>query len=149
MILRTDSSISAIYGFDHKKRVVRPLFSSGVSAGFPSPAEDYIEQRLDLNELLIHHPAATFFVRVNGDSMNGAGILHNDILVVDRSLEPASGRIVIAVVDGEFTVKRLFIDGDICRLVAENPEYPAVEMSEGTSCEVWGVVTSSIHQFIE
>ena len=147
MPMRTDSSISEIYGFDQKKRVVRPLFSSGVSAGFPSPAEDYIEQHLDLNELLIRHPAATFFVRVNGDSMTGAGIIHDDILVVDRSLEPVSGRIVIAVVDGEFTVKRLFVDGDSCRLVAENPAYPAVEMSEGASCEVWGVVTSSIHQF--
>lgn len=147
MIPRSGSSISAIYGFDHKRRVVRPLFSSGVSAGFPSPAEDYIEQRLDLNELLIHNPAATFFVRVNGESMIGAGIMHEDILVVDRSLEPVSGRIVIAVVDGEFTVKRLFIDGDSFRLVAENPEYPAVKMSEGISCEVWGVVTSSIHQF--
>ncbi|MCG2775678.1 MAG: translesion error-prone DNA polymerase V autoproteolytic subunit, partial [Desulfobacterales bacterium] len=77
----------------------------GVSAGFPSPADDYIQGRLDLNELMIQHPAATFFVRVAGDSMIGAGIHHDDILVVDRSLEPASGKVVIAVVNGDLTVK--------------------------------------------
>ncbi len=141
------SSVAEICGFEQRTRVVRPLYSCGVSAGFPSPAEDYIEQRLDLNELLVQNPAATFFVRVNGDSMTGAGINHNDILVVDRSLEPANGRIVIAVIDGEFTVKRLVKHGDTCRLVAENPDYPPIEITEDSSCEIWGVVTSSINQF--
>ena len=147
MTLRTDSSIYAIYGFDQKRRVVRPLFSSGVSAGFPSPAEDYIEQRLDLNELLIRHPAATFFVRVNGDSMTGAGINHDDILIVDRSLEPLHGKIVIAIVDGEFTVKRLFKDAETCKLIAENPDYSPIDITEESGCEIWGVVTSSINRF--
>lgn len=124
-----------------------PLYSCGVSAGFPSPAEDYIEQRLDLNELLINKPSATFFVRVNGESMTGAGINHNDILIVDRSLEPVSGKIVIAIIDGEFTVKRMIRDSYSCKLVAENPDYPPIEISAESSCEVWGVVTSSIHQF--
>jgi DNA polymerase V len=146
MTLR-ENSIAEIYGFEHKARVVRPLFSSGVSAGFPSPAEDYIEQRLDLNELLIQNPSATFFVRVNGDSMTGAGINHNDILIVDRSQDPINGKIVIAIIDGEFTVKRLLKDGDSCRLVAENPDYPAIEITEDSFCEIWGVVTSSINQF--
>ncbi|MEN8135452.1 MAG: translesion error-prone DNA polymerase V autoproteolytic subunit [Thermodesulfobacteriota bacterium] len=142
-----DVSISAIYGFDRKTEVIRPLFSCGVSAGFPSPAEDYIEQRLDLNELLIQNPAATFFVRVNGDSMQGAGINHDDILIVDRSMEPASGKIVVAVIDGEFTVKRLYKNDNSCRLVAENPDYPAIEVTEESGCEVWGIVTSAIHQY--
>ena len=101
-------TISAIYGFDRKSDLKRPLFACGVSAGFPSPADDYIQGRLDLNELMIQHPAATFFVRVSGDSMIGAGIHHDDILVVDRSLDPASGKVVIAVVNGDLTVKRLF-----------------------------------------
>jgi DNA polymerase V len=142
-----ENSIAGIYGLEQKARLVRPLFSSGVSAGFPSPAEDYIEQCLDLNELLIQNPSATFFVRVNGDSMTGAGINHDDILIVDRSLEPVSGKIVIAIVEGEFTVKRLFKDGDTCKLLAENPAYPPLEISEESSCEIWGVVTSSINQF--
>lgn len=147
MPLRTDSSITGIYGFDQQAEVMRPLFSCGVSAGFPSPAEDYIERQLDLNELLIQKPSATFFVRVNGDSMTGAGINHNDILVVDRSLDPVSGKIVIAIIDGEFTVKRMIRDDYSCKLVAENPDYPPIEITEESSCEVWGVVTSSIHQF--
>lgn len=140
-------SVSEIYSFEQKTHVVRPLFSSGVSAGFPSPAEDYIERKLDLNELLIQNPSATFFVRVNGDSMTGAGINHDNILIVDRSLEPISGKIVIAIVNGEFTVKRLVKKGDFYKLVAENPNYPPIDVSEESSCEIWGVVTSSINQF--
>jgi DNA polymerase V len=144
---KPEVTISAVYGFERTTMIIRPLFSSGVSAGFPSPAEDYIEQRLDLNELLIKNPAATFFVRVNGDSMQGVGIAHGDILIVDRSLEPASGKIVVAVIDGEFTVKRLHIDAHSCLLLAENPDYPAIEVTEESGCEVWGVVTGAIHQF--
>ena len=106
MQIKTDTSITAVYGCDPKTGIKRPLFSSGVSAGFPSPADDYIDRQLDLNELLIKKPAATFFIRVAGDSMIGAGIHHDDILIVDRSLEPANNKIVIAVVDGELTVKR-------------------------------------------
>ncbi len=130
------SSISAIYAFKQRSHLVRPLFSSGVSAGFPSPAEDHIEKKLDLNEFLIQHPAATFFVRVNGDSMTGAGINHDNILIVDRSLEPVNKKIVIAIINGEFTVKRLLKKEGYCRLVAENPAYPPVEISEESSCEI-------------
>jgi DNA polymerase V len=143
--IRTDATIGAILGFTPKPALQLPLFLCRVSAGFPSPAEDHIEKRLDLNELLIKHPAATFFVRVAGDSMTGAGINHNDILVVDRSLEPANGKVVIAVLNGELTVKRLYRNGGSFRLVADNPAYPALELSEGESCEIWGVVTSVIH----
>jgi DNA polymerase V len=147
MTLRTDASIAAVYGVERKERLARPLFLSGVSAGFPSPAEDYVDRALDLNELLIKHPAATFFVRVAGDSMVGAGIHHNDILIVDRSLEAASGRIVIAVVGGELTVKRLVHDKNGSRLVAENPNYPPIPLTEESGCEIWGVVTGLVHQF--
>jgi DNA polymerase V len=106
-----------------------------------------VDRKLDLNELLIKNPAATFFVRVAGDSMTEAGINHDDILVVDRSLEPVSGSIVIAVYEGELTVKRLIRDKIGTRLVAENPEYPPLEISGENGCEIWGVVTSVVHQF--
>ncbi|MBU0967778.1 MAG: translesion error-prone DNA polymerase V autoproteolytic subunit [Proteobacteria bacterium] len=142
---RLAPSIAGIYRFEKKSQVLRPLFSSGVSAGFPSPADDYIDRELDLNEYLITNPAATFFVRVAGDSMIGAGINHDDILIVDRSIEPVSGRIVIAIVDGELTVKRLIKNGDCCRLVAENPLYPPTEIEKEMELEVWGVVTCAIH----
>ena len=143
---RLAPAIAGIYRFEKKCQVLRPLFCSGVSAGFPSPADDYIDRELDLNEYLITNPAATFFVRVAGDSMIGAGINHDDILIVDRSLEPASGRIVIAIVDGELTVKRLVKTEDCCRLVAENPLYPPTEIEKEMELEVWGVVTCAIHR---
>ncbi len=145
--MRTDSSIAAIHGLDQKTRVVRPLFSCSVSAGFPSPADDYIDRRLDLNELLITNPAATFFVRAAGDSMIGAAINHDDILIVDRSLAATSGKIIIAVIDGELTVKRLAQTATSCTLMAENPNYPDLEINEESDFQVWGVVTSVIHQF--
>lgn len=147
MQIQTDESISAVYGVEQKTPVRRPLFLSGVSAGFPSPAEDYIDRKLDLNELLIKNPAATFFVRVAGDSMTGAGINHDDILIVDRSLEALSGRIVIAVYNGELTVKRLIHDKDSIRLVAENPAYAPLVIDRDNGCEIWGVVTAVVHQF--
>ena len=107
MIPKCDASITEIYGFDQKRKIIRPLFMCGVSAGFPSPADDYIERLLDLNELLIKNPPATFFVKVAGDSMTGAGINDGDILIVDRSIEATNRKIVIAAVNGELTVKRL------------------------------------------
>jgi DNA polymerase V len=145
--MQTDNSIAAVYELEHKSTIRRPLFLSGVSAGFPSPAEDYVDRKLDLNELLIKNPAATFFVRVAGDSMTGAGIHHDDILIVDRSLEPVSGNIVIAVYNGELTVKRLRQKGGKACLAAENPSYSPLVISEENECEIWGVVTSVVHQF--
>lgn len=122
-----------------------PLYATKVAAGFPSPADDYVEGQLDLNSHLVKHPAATFFVRVAGDSMIGAGIHPGDILVVDRSLEPVNGKIVIAVLNGELTVKRLRRrDGVVC-LVAENEHYPRIPIHEETDFMIWGVVTSVIH----
>lgn len=121
-----------------------PLFLSKVSAGFPSPADDYTEARLDLNERLVRHPAATFFVRVEGDSMIGVGIHSGDILIVDRSIEPTDKSIVVAVLHGELTVKRLRRKHGRVRLEAENPDYPAIEIPEGEELVIWGVATSSI-----
>lgn len=123
-----------------------PLFSEGVKAGFPSPADDYVEKLLDLNELMIAHPAATFFVRAEGDSMEGAGIFSGDILVVDRSLDAASGKIVIAVVNGEFTVKRFVIKKEALYLVAEHPRYAPIKITPEIDFLVWGVVTFVIHK---
>ena len=145
--MKTDASIATIFEVDRKTKVIRPLFTSGVSAGFPSPAEDHIERKLDLNELLIQHPAATFFVRVAGDSMKDAGINHDDILVVDRSLEATNGKIVIAIVNGELTVKRLERNRTSCNLVAANSDYSPIEITEDFDFSIWGVVTSVIHQF--
>lgn len=122
-----------------------PLCASPVRAGFPSPADDYIEGRLDLNEHLIHHPAATFFVRAEGDSMLRVGIHHGDLLLVDRSLEPADGSVVVAAVDGELVVKRLRLRRTGPVLVAEGEGYPELVIGEGQRFQVWGVVSNVIH----
>lgn len=122
-----------------------PLFASRVAAGFPSPADDHLEDGLDLNEHLIRRPAATFFVRVKGNSMIGAGIHHGDLLVVDRSLEPKSGTVVIAVVNGELTVKRLRLENGRLWLMPENPEYVPLEIQDGMELMIWGVVAHVIH----
>ena len=122
-----------------------PLFLERVSAGFPSPADDYMEDRLDLNRHLVKHPAATFFVRASGDSMRGAGIHSGDILVVDRSLEPVNNSVVIAVINGELTVKRIMKSREKLFLIPENESYRPIEIRDGMDFEVWGVVTTVIH----
>ncbi|MFA6014994.1 MAG: translesion error-prone DNA polymerase V autoproteolytic subunit [Gallionellaceae bacterium] len=125
-----------------------PLFSHKVAAGFPSPADDYIQGRLSLDEHLIAHKEATFFVRAIGNSMVGAGIFDGDLLVVDKSLTPASGDIVIALVDGDLTVKRFIKRGDKIVLKPENPRYTEIEFKDGQELQVWGVVTAAIKKFI-
>lgn len=120
--------------------------ASKISAGFPSPAQDYVEGRLDLNEHLIQHEASTFFVRADGYSMIGAGIHPDDILIVDRALEATHNRIIIAIVDGELTIKRLVLKDDECWLVPENQDYPPIRIHEGLDFVVWGVVTYVIHK---
>ena len=125
-----------------------PVFISKIAAGFPSPADDYVERRLDLNQYCIHHPEATFFLRVSGHSMTGAGIYDNDILVVDRSLKAVHGKIVIAILDGEFSVKRLSREGGAgghLALLPENRDFPRIEVKEGQELEIWGVATFVIH----
>lgn len=131
-----------------KTKRALPVLESSVRAGFPSPAEDYIEGSLDLNRHLIRHPAATFIVRVEGESMTGAGIFPGDLLVVDRSVEPVDGHVVIAVLDGELTVKRLKGRCGAWRLVAEHPDFPPIPMPNdeegGQTSAIWGVVIHSV-----
>jgi len=143
---KTDGSIKAVYSPQVGKKLVRPLMASKIPAGFPSPAQDYVEGRLDLNEHLIMHEASTFFVRADGYSMIGAGIHPDDILIVDRALEAAHNRIIIAIVDGELTVKRLKIEADEYWLVPENNDYPPLRIHEGIDFTIWGVVTYVIHK---
>jgi len=137
--------VKAIYQPDQSTKCNRPLFLVPVSAGFPSPAEDYIEGNLDLNTYLIKHPAATFFVKVSGNSMIDAGIHDGDILIVDRSLKPADKKVVIAVVNGELAVRRIRVTKGKVVLVPENEHYEPLYVEEEMSFEVWGVVTNVIH----
>lgn len=121
-----------------------PLYSCSVSAGFPSPADDHIESKLDLNSHLIKNPSASFFLRVSGESMIGAGINEGDLLVVDRSIPATNGKIVIAAVSGELTVKRLHIGKNGTFLLPENPAYSPITVSDDTL--IWGVVTYVVHK---
>jgi len=123
------------------------LFASRIEAGFPSPADDYIESNLDLNEYLVKNPPATFFVRVSGESMIDAGIHPDDLLIVDRSLTPQSGQIVIAVLNSEFTVKRLVKKDGVFWLMPENKKFKPYQINDGDDVLIWGVVTNVIHKF--
>ncbi|MDN3506723.1 MAG: translesion error-prone DNA polymerase V autoproteolytic subunit [Simkaniaceae bacterium] len=123
-----------------------PLVISEVAAGFPSPADGYMGDALDLNQLLISHPAATFFVRVSGESMIDANIHPGDVLVVDRSLQPKHKDIVIAVLNGEFTVKRVLCKSKRIFLAPENPSFSLIEVGKEEEFQVWGVVTYVIHK---
>ena len=123
------------------------LLRNRVCAGFPSPAEDLGAQRIDLTQVLIKHAQATYFMRANGNSMVEAGIFDNDILVVDKAITPRHNHIVVAVVDGDFTVKRLYERLGRIKLKAANPTFPDIVPKDGQTLEIWGVVTSSIKQF--
>ena len=122
-----------------------PVFLTRVPAGFPTPNEGEVEEKIDLNEHLIEHPAATFFVRVEGRSMEDAGIFEGDLLIVDRARQPNDGDIVLAVLNGEFTVKRLKKDGRVW-LVAENAQFDPIEVTHECEFEVWGVVTYAVRK---
>ena len=123
-----------------------PLASETISAGFPSPAEDYIELGIDLNKYLIKNPISTFFLRVSGNSMNNAGIYNNDLLIIDRSINPNPGHIVVALIDGEFTLKRLIKEKDNYYLKADKENYPAINLYEYVNIQIWGVAIYSIHK---
>jgi DNA polymerase V len=122
-----------------------PLMLATVPAGFPSPADEYIDEKIDLNEFLIEHPLATFFVRVKGNSMIGVGIHSGDVLIVDKAIEARNNHIVMAVMDGEFTVKRLRKINNKLFLEPENPEFKSIELNENCDFQIWGVVTYVIH----
>ncbi len=128
-----------------RQRRLLPLAGATVAAGFPSPADDYVESRIDLNEALIRHPSSTFFLRVSGDSMRDAGILDGDLLVVDRAIEARAGLVVVAVVEGAFTLKHLRRHRGRWRLEAAHPDYPPLELGDGDDSCIWGVAIHAIH----
>ena len=139
-----------IYVSLNKASIDLPIFESGVSAGFPSPAEaeDHLDLSLDLNEYIIKHPASTFYVYAKGDSMLKAGIHDGDLLVVDKSLSPIKKNIVIAIINGEFTVKRIISLNDKIYLNPDNEHYSPIEITSDMDFQVWGVVTHTIHKYI-
>lgn len=145
MAAKKQSLVTILGRFEKRSALRLPLVGARISAGFPSPADDFIDRKLDLNELLVSHPASTFFVRVQGDSMIDAGIHSGDILIVDRSLEPADNKIIIAVVNGELTVKRIGLKGKKLWLLPENRSFKATEVTSDMQFEVWGIVTNVIH----
>ena len=135
--------------FDSATKKFRiPLLNDSVSAGFPSPADDYTEENIDLNEHLISNPFSTFFLRVKGESMINAGIKDKDLIIVDKSLIAKPGDIVIAMIDGEFTIKRLSIKNDELYLKAENHNYPDFSFKNHIDVQIWGVVIYSIHSYL-
>ena len=135
-----------LFSIIKKTQINTPVFLDKVSAGFPSPATDYMENKLDLNEYLITHPAATFIVKASGSSMVNANIYSGDLLVVDRSIMPKNNNIVIASIFGDLTVKKLKKKEKSFFLVSANEEYPCIEVKEEMECFIWGVVTYIIHE---
>ncbi len=124
-----------------------PLIDGGISAGFPSPAQDFIDLSIDLNRELIKNPSSTFYGRVKGSSMQDAGIADGDLLVIDKSLEPKDGKIAICFIDGEFTVKRIKIEDNICWLMPANDAYKPIKVNEENHFLVWGIVIHVIKSF--
>ena len=127
-------------------RLGLPLYLTPVEAGFPSPAEDYLDRRLDLHQHLVRNEAATFFLRAHGESMLGAGIHDGDLLIVDRSIEPAHRKVVIAALDGELTVKRLLHREGRVFLAPENPQFEPIDITESEFVHIWGVVSYVVHK---
>jgi DNA polymerase V len=127
--------------------VRRPLYGFRIPAGFPSPAEEYVDRLLDLNEYLIKNAVSTFYFRAQGHSMRNARIFDGDLLTVDRSIEPKHGHIVLAMIDGEFTCKRLYVRGRIVELHPESPDFQPIRFAEGQELRILGIVTGSVSKF--
>ncbi|HCE54833.1 MAG TPA: peptidase S24 [Lutibacter sp.] len=138
------TKILEFYAPDYSTELEIPFGDVGISAGFPSPADDFIELSIDLNKHLIKHKDSTFFAKVKGHSMKDAGIFDGDLLVIDKSLDPQDGKIAICQIDGEFTVKRIKIEGNIVWLVAENEDYKPIKVTEENELMIWGIVVFSI-----
>ena len=134
-----------LFNFSNHQKANIPMFLDKISAGFPSPATDYMENKLDLNEHLIRHPAATFIVKASGFSMIDAGIHSGDLLIIDRSITPQNNNIVIASIFGDLTVKKLKKRKNTLFLISANDHYPSIEVKEEMECFIWGVVTFVIH----
>jgi len=144
---QSECVVGAISACDVSTVSEQPLYASQPAAGFPAPGDDLVEQPLDLNDLLIDNPTATFFVRVTGDSMEGLKIFSGDVLVVDRSITPQSGMVVVAAVYGELVVKQLYREHNRLQLLSANEQYHPIEISEADDVYVWGVVTGSARTF--
>lgn len=145
---RYNLSMNAPVPFAADSTLSLPLIGTPISCGFPSPADEYIENSLDLNQHLIQKPAATFFIRAKGDSMIGAGIHSGDLLIIDRSVSPRHNHIVVAVVNGEFTLKRLYQKDGQVRLLPENPAHAPIEIPSGASLEIWGIAVHCVHSLL-
>ena len=141
---KKSGDVAAFFGVEGRSALRIPMMAWSAACGFPSPAEDYVDRPLDFNELLIEHPAATFAIRIEGDSMTGAGIFPGDIAVVDRACEPVNGCIVLVLLDGAFTVKRYRTKDGAVWLQAENPTFADMQITDGQTFEVWGLITRSI-----
>lgn len=135
------------YAPDYSTELELPFVDVGISAGFPSPADDFIELTIDLNKELIKHRDSTFFAKVKGHSMKNAGIFDGDLLVIDKSLAPQDGKIAICQIDGEFTVKRIKKENDVIWLIAENEDYKPIKVTEENELMIWGIVIHSIKSF--
>lgn len=141
------TSTLEFYTPDYSTSVELPFIDGGLRAGFPSPADDFLEVRIDFNEEYIKNKDATFYARVKGNSMKNAGIFDGDLLVIDRSLEPQNDKIAVCFIDGEFTVKRIKIEKNIIWLIPENEEFKPIKVTEDNEFIVWGIVTASIKKF--
>ncbi|KIQ22897.1 peptidase S24 [Flavobacterium pectinovorum] len=146
MNINTTKSIE-FYIPDVSSEVNLPFFDVGISAGFPSPADDFIELSIDLNKEFIKHKYTTYFARVKGHSMKNAGISDGDLLIIDKSLEPQNNKIAVCQIDGEFTVKRIRIEKDIIWLIAENEDYQPIKVTPENNFVIWGIVIHSIKSF--
>ncbi|MHA8061408.1 LexA family protein [Aquirufa beregesia] len=135
------------YSPDYSSEVQIPFFDVGISAGFPSPADDFIELTIDLNKEIIKNKDTTFFAKVKGHSMKNVGINDGDLLVIDKSLEPKNNRIAVCQIDGEFTVKRIKIDKGVILLIAENEDYQPIKVTSDNEFLIWGIVTNAIKSF--
>jgi DNA polymerase V len=132
---------------DYSTKLELPFFDVGISAGFPSPADDFIELTIDLNKEFIKNRDSTFFAKVKGHSMKDAGINDGDLLIIDKSLEPQNNKIAVCQIDGEFTVKRIKIEENIVWLIAENEAYKPIKVTPENDFIIWGIVTNSIKTF--
>lgn len=133
-------STLAVFSVSTETKLSRPFIDQGISAGFPSPAQDFIDLSIDLNKELIKHPSSTFFGRVKGCSMIDAGINNGDLLIVDKSMDPTDGKIAVCFIDGEFTVKRLKVEKECCWLLPENESYDPIRVTTENDFVVWGIV---------
>jgi DNA polymerase V len=137
-------NIIDIFSADTETELSLPFVDNSISAGFPSPALDFVDLSIDLNKHLIKHPSATFYGRVKGDSLKNAGIGNGDLLIIDRSLEPINGKIAVCYIDGEFTAKRIQINKNEILLIPENENYEPIRVTEDNNFLIWGIVTHVI-----